>query len=107
MVPDIFWTPFEMLYLIMSISMPRLVTSDSEILTELDNLLEFHMDDKPNIIEVKFNNMDYDKKEWRYDDGDVEFGDMAKIIYTDDSFFGNYDLAEKLLKTEYTNVAKP
>ena len=32
---------------------------------------------------------------------------MAKIIYTDDSFFGNYDLAEKLLKTEYTNIGKP
>ena len=31
---------------------------------------------------------------------------MARIMYTDDSSFGSYDLAEKLLHTEYTNQAK-
>lgn len=31
---------------------------------------------------------------------------MAKVMYTDNSSFGNYDLAEKLLKVEYTNKSK-
>ena len=28
---------------------------------------------------------------------------MARILFTDDSSFGNYDLAEKLLSVEYTS----
>ena len=61
MVPDIFWTPFEMLYLIMSVTIQRVVTKDAEIMTELKNLLESDIDENPSTIEVKFNNMNFDK----------------------------------------------
>ena len=43
--------------------------------------------------------MDFISKEWIYEKNGIEYGDMARIMYTDDSFFGNYDLAERLLNT--------
>ena len=44
----------------------------------------------------------YEKFQYMDEEGE-EVADREKIAFTHSSYFGNYDLAEKLLKVEYTN----
>ena len=85
----------------MSISIQHLEFEDEKLIEEFydfmkkRNLLSFYP--KPSKLEIRFNLMNFIKKEWQYEEHGLEHGDMAKILFTDDSSFGNYDLAEKLL----------
>lgn len=48
--------------------------------------------------------MDFKYRTWYYDENDKKMKDgQAKIMYGDETYFGNYDLAERLFKVSYTN----
>jgi len=66
---DVFWSPFEIINLILSITVQPVVTTKGT---------------------VKVNLLDHSDN-------------FLKLSYTEEGTFGNYDLAESLMRTKYTN----
>ena len=107
MASDIFLSPFEVITLIMSVTVQSLSF-------EMDSLLDQEFEDengverkkmRPDIspeirefenFEVKFNLMDLDEAEEKWNK-------FVKISFTEEGTFGNYDLAENKLSVDYTN----
>ena len=61
-------------------------------------------DKEPKSILVKFNLMDYKYRKWVEEDG-VQKDNQIRIGYGEETYFGNYDLAERLLHAQYTYKA--
>ena len=49
--------------------------------------------------------MDYKNKEFEYSSNGEVYRMMSRILFQDDTSFGNYDLAERLIHVEYTKKA--
>ena len=61
--------------------------------------------EKKDVISVKFNFMDFMYSKWYKEDG-VEKDSQIRISYNEETYFGNYDVAERLLNVKYTNSSE-
>ena len=60
----------------------------------------------PKVFAIKFNFMDFQYRTWYEDEDNNEVLDgQAKIMFGSVNFFGNYDIAEAMLKVEYSNIS--
>ena len=104
MTSEIFLSPFEVINLIMSVTVQSLTLYTEELMEEYEEEMK-NKREKINIepeiknhkiIEIRFNLMDLPER-------DSAANKFVKISFTEEGTFGNYDLAENKLKVEYTN----
>lgn len=108
---SVIWTPFEVFRLIISIEVPPIIIdSEEEIqkvnqgLRQLSNNSE--KAERGSCVKFMLNFMDYGYNLERIDNQNRVVGDMAQLYYTDDSHINYYELAERVMRFEYTNQRK-
>ena len=116
MIPDIMYTPFEILNLIVTVEVPHIEIWEQEQIGKFAAVIQNKLkssdkerteQNKSSCIFIKFNIMDYPQDIFYLDEETHEvLKATTKLGFTSESIFGIYDLAERKMKVEYTNQEK-